>query len=132
MSILARIFGTKEVAKKAAEGIYNGIDAAILTDEERIQYHLDYLKAYEPFKLAQRLLMLTVAVPYVGIWCLSAVLYTFGMIAGPSYANVEYAGINLSAMNNEALGLPFAIVMGFYFAGGAVEGVMAQRAKGKK
>jgi len=132
MSILARIFGTKEVAKKAAEGIYNGIDAAILTDEERIQYHLDYLKAYEPFKLAQRLLMLTVAVPYVGIWCLSAVLYTFGMIAGTSYANVEYAGINLSAMNNEALGLPFAIVMGFYFAGGAVEGVMAQRAKGKK
>jgi len=139
MGILARIFGTKDIAEKAVDGIYNGIDASILTDEERIQYHLEFLKAYEPFKLAQRGLAFIVAIPYVGVWMASALMYVISMTAPVCAegeqclsATLEAGSRALATMNNETLGLPFAIIMGFYFAGGAVEGVMAQRAKGKK
>jgi hypothetical protein len=138
VSILGRIFGTKEVITKAADGIYNGLDAMVLTDEERVQYHLDFLKAYEPFKLAQRGLAFIVAIPYVAVWIVSAVLYVMSMTLPVCAVDVqcmsltlEQGGKTLATMNNDTLGLPFAIILGFYFAGGAVEGIMSKRAKGK-
>ena len=131
MGILDKIFGADKVVEKAADGIYNGIDAAVLTPEERVQYHLSFLKAYEPFKLAQRLLALMVGIPYVVIWLASAALYVFSVLGDPCTADVTCksaqmmaASKELATMNNDTLGLPFSVILGFYFAGGAVEGVV--------
>jgi uncharacterized membrane protein YciS (DUF1049 family) len=135
-NIFKRIFGASDVVSKAADGVYNGIDAAILTKEERISFHLDFLKAYEPFKLAQRLLALIVGIPYVAIWLVCAALYVASMVADPCAADAVCksaqmltASKELAAMNNDTLGTPFALILAFYFAGGAVEGVVRARAR---
>ena len=139
MGILARIFGTDEIIGKAADGVIAGADAMVLTDEERVRYHLEFLRAYEPFKLAQRLLAMTVGVPYVAIWVISALLYTGSILVDPcppdkqcKARQIETASKELATMNNDTLGLPFAIILGFYFAGGAVEGIVEKRARLKK
>ena len=72
MSIWASLFSSPSVIKKAADGIYNGVDAAIYTDQEKAAGFMGMLKGYEPFKIAQRLLMLVVTIPYVLIWFLCA------------------------------------------------------------
>jgi hypothetical protein len=58
MSIWTSLFSSPSVIKKAADGIYNGVDAAIYTDQEKASGFMGMLKGYEPFKIAQRLLML--------------------------------------------------------------------------
>ena len=70
MGIWASLFSSPSVIKKAADGIYNGVDAAIYTDQEKAAGFMGMLKGYEPFKIAQRLLMLVVTIPYVLIWFL--------------------------------------------------------------
>lgn len=139
MGILARIFGTDEVISRAADGIVHGVDALVLTDEERVRYHLEFLRAYEPFKLAQRLLAMVVGVPYVAVWVLSAILFVGSVLMDPCQPDeqcksrqIEEASKELATMNNDTLGLPFAIIVGFYFAGGAIEGVIQKRAMTKK
>ena len=50
MSWFSSILGTDGVV----DGIREGIDKSILTPEERLDYHKELLKSYEPFKLIQR------------------------------------------------------------------------------
>ena len=47
---IGKIFGSKKVIDAAI----SGIDKSIFTREEKADYMLDFLKAYEPFRLAQR------------------------------------------------------------------------------
>jgi hypothetical protein len=77
MGILGKLFGSDKVIDA---GI-SGIDKAFYTEEERAEdklkaapWKIALLKAYEPFKIAQRLLAITFSVPYVSAWCV-----TFGM-----------------------------------------------------
>ena len=130
MGILSKLFGADEVVKKAADGIYNGIDKLVYTDEEKAdmrlkaaQQFLQLLKAYEPFKLAQRLLALIFAVPYVFVWIVAATLFVIGAI-WPQYGAAIEASKTLAKMNNETLGTPVAIILAFYFSGGMLEGVV--------
>lgn len=74
MSIWGTLFGSKNVIKQAANGIYNGVDKAFYTKEEKAQGFLELLKAYEPFKIAQRLLALVISIPYVVVWLMSAAM----------------------------------------------------------
>lgn len=137
MGIFSKIFGTDDVIKKAADGIYNGIDKLVYTDEEKAdmrlkaaQQFLKLLKAYEPFKLAQRLLALTFAIPYVAVWIISAILFIIGALV-PELSNAIDASRELAKMNNETLGTPVAIILAFYFSGGMLEGVVS-KLKGDK
>jgi hypothetical protein len=52
---------------------------------------------------------------------------------GPDYAEqIVAAAKDLGELNNETLGFPVALVLGFYFGGGAVEGVVTKiQARGK-
>jgi len=132
MSLWGTLFGSQSVIDNAAKGIYNGVDKAIYTSEEKALGFLDLLKAYEPFKLAQRLLALTVAIPYVTVWILSALMLAVSAFVEPGYGKqIEEAARTLGELNNDTLGLPVALVLGFYFGGGAVEGVVS-RFKGKR
>ena len=139
MSIFSRIFGSKDVIKQAADGIYHGVDKAFYTSEEKAEGFLKLLKAYEPFKLAQRWLALVLTIPYVVVWVLAALMMVIGGFITPENTKdgiyfgthlVESAK-NLGAMNNDTLGFPVALILGFYFGGGAVEGVARSIVKKK-
>lgn len=127
MSFLGRLFGSDTVINKAAEGIYNGVDKALFTNEERAGHFLNLLKAYEPFKLAQRFLALTVTIPYVVTWLMCALMLVTAAFVDPDYGNqIAAAAKDLGSLNNDTLGVPVALVLAFYFGGGAVEGVVAR------
>ena len=132
MGFWGRLFGSENVISKAADGIYKGVDKAWYTDEEKAEGFLNLLKAYEPFKLAQRLLALTVALPYVAVWLLCALMIVVSAFVDPAYGKqIEEASRLLGELNNDTLGTPVALVLSFYFAGGALEGVVS-RFKEKK
>jgi ABC-type sulfate transport system permease component len=131
MNIFNRIFGSKDVIKKASEGIYNGVDAAFFTTEEKAQHFKELLTLYQPFKLAQRLLMMIICIPYISVWILSAALYGLSAAFDPcineqvckSYQLLSVAQ-DLAAFNNQTFGTPVAIILAFYFGGGALEGIV--------
>ena len=126
-SVLSKVFGTDEVISTATKGVYNGLDKAFYTSEERAGDFLALLKAYEPFKLIQRLLALMVGLPYVSVYLLSMALFTSSLFMTPCQEEkdciahrVEAGSKKMATMNNETLGTPFAIIMALYFGGGAI------------
>jgi len=124
---MATLFGNENVIKKAADGIYNGVDAAFYTDEEKAKGFMNLLKGYEPFKIAQRLLALTVTIPFVVVWILVAAMFVAAGFVDPAYGTqiVESAKA-LGELNNGTLGMPVTLILSFYFAGGALEGVVGR------
>lgn len=132
MGFWGRLFGSDNVISKGVDGIYNGIDKAWYTDEERATGFLSLLKAYEPFKIAQRLLALTVTGIYCLVWLLAALMLVVSGFVDPDYGKqLDEAARVLGELNNDTLGTPVALVLSFYFAGGALEGVVS-RFKEKK
>lgn len=131
MGLLGKIFGSDDVISKTADGIYKAGDALVFTPEERAKHHLDLLKAYEPFKLIQRILASLVTVSYISIWILSALIYTISIFFDPciteeicTFGQLQTVSKELASMNNDTLGTPFAIIMGLYFSGGMLEGAI--------
>ena len=119
MGIFSSIFGDDKVK----DGIYNGVDKAFLTDEERTDIYLKFLKAYEPFKIIQRYLALLVGIPYVIVHLISVIFLIRGL---------DTMAIKIAEFNNNALGDPFLWIMALYFAGGLAEGsIRAFKDKGK-
>lgn len=114
MNIFGKLFGSEKVV----DGVFKGLDSAFFTQDEKAGHFLKLLKAYEPFKVAQRLLALLVGIPYVMVWLISAGLFAFG--------DADSAKL-LAEWNNNTLGTPFAIILAFYFGGGAVEGIIRSR-----
>lgn len=124
MSIWSKLFGSDKVI----EGVYNGLDKVVHTDEEKSDFWLKLLKAYEPFKVAQRYLALVVTIPYVSVWIISAFLFVSSVFAVPcesvcKSSQLESVSMKLADKNQEQLGFPVALILGFYFGGGAAEGV---------
>jgi hypothetical protein len=115
MNIFKMLFSS-DTATKA---ITSGVDKAFYTPEEKADDFLNMLKAYEPFKIAQRLLMLIVALPFVLVFIISVAVYTVSPEAAAALVN----------MNTSVLGEPMKWITIFYFGGGAVEGV-ASKLKG--
>lgn len=126
MSFWGRLFGSDEVIKKGTEGLYNGIDKAIYTDEEKVDNFTRMLKLYEPFKIAQRFLALVVGVPFVLIHTVIHVAWLLALWLVVDIERYEFLSTQLGLMadsNLSTLGQPFAIILGFYFFGGAGEGI---------
>ncbi|HDM8061666.1 hypothetical protein [Vibrio harveyi] len=134
MGIFDALLGSEKVVSKIADGVYDGIDAAVYTDEEKAKNELEkkslkvrLLEAYQPFKLAQRFLALIFGIPFVLLWIIIAMCWLVSIFAiGPG---LEYKFIYeqlklVGEMNNETLGTPCAVILGFYFFGGASEGLV--------
>ena len=137
---LGKIFGSEKVIDA---GI-SGIDKAFYTKEERADDDIKktgakllFMKAYEPFKLAQRLLAFMLGVPFVIIHFIIAmfwiVLILVSFIKGFPLGEIpqiyEFGVAQLqrvAEMNNQTLGEPLAWVFIFYFAGGAGEGLISK------
>ncbi|WP_339678294.1 hypothetical protein [uncultured Zhongshania sp.] len=113
MNILGKLFGSDKVIDAGIKGI----DAVVFTAEEKSQYQLALLKAYEPFKIAQRLLALTFGVPYAFAWLVTfAVSFKF---------DVES---QLRLLSGD-MGTIVMTIVGFYFLGGAAESIFKSRVK---
>ena len=121
MGILARIFGSDATIRKGIDTVVNAGDAMVFTNEEKSEYFLRLLRGYEPFKLAQRLLALVITLPYVLVWLACAVLYAIGAFNDGMWGAHMMAVSNaLAEKNNDTLGLPVSLVLGFYFGGGTI------------
>ena len=124
MSFWASLFGGSDLVDKVAKGV----DASFFTPEERAKHYLEVLKNIEPFKLAQRWIAVLVIVPYVVIWILCACLFAGAAMASeePTAARLIQISDMLASRNNDNLGFPASLILGFYFAGGALEGIVAK------
>ncbi len=109
MWLVDKIFGSGKVVEKAVDGIYNGIDAAIYTPQEKVEMRLKFLSHYEPFKIAQRLLSCIFAIPYVLGW-LSVFI--------ASYMDIDTAKQEM--LLNGTMGNIVLAIVGFYFLGGSL------------
>lgn len=124
MSFWASLFGGTDLVEKAA----NGLDKLNFSDQEKAAHYLEVLKNIEPFKLAQRWIAVIVIVPYVLIWILCAALFAGAAMADaePSAARLIQISDMLASRNNDNLGFPVSLILGFYFAGGALEGIVSR------
>lgn len=105
MGLISKLFGSSRVVEKGTDML----DNAFYTDQEKAEGHIRLLSAYEPFKIAQRLLALIVVPP----WVLANLICFCIWLVNPDY-NIE------PAMNilNEKLGLAAIAIVSFYFGGG--------------
>lgn len=108
-NFFSRLFGSDNVVK----GLMNGADKLVLTNEEKLDAHMMFLKLYEPFKLAQRFLALIFAPPYMLAWFITFVMSCFGIDIKDQLDLLQGDIANI-----------IGVIMGFYFGGGAIEGIV--------
>ena len=127
MNILNKIFGLDDTAGKVVDGVIDGIDALVYTDEEEAQDKLKFLnqktdttiklieakakakESYHPYKVTQRVLALSFGFAYLFLILngIVAILWGIGSIENTKEA-VKFA-------NSMWLGeITFAIIS-FYF-----------------
>jgi len=120
MGILSKLFGSQKIIDA---GI-SGIDKAFYTEEERadniakgMTLKAMLLKAYEPFKIAQRFLALIYGIPYVTAW--------FGTFAASFFVDDS---VQMELLKNSDMATANLIILGFYFGGGAAESIFKYKA----
>ena len=114
MSFFSKLFGNDKIIDA---GI-SGIDAMFFTDEEKSNAKMQFLKLYEPYKLAQRYLALIYSIPYALAW-LTTFIASF----------VVDVTIQIELLKGDAFYINI-VILSFYFGGGAAEGIVKQ-IKGK-
>lgn len=114
--ILAKIFNPK----KLGDSIISGVDKAILTNEEKIDYMQKMLTLYEPYKLAQRILAILFSSVFLVIHLLTAIAHFIYVLRDLNTEKI----ISLYSYNNDSLGMIVLMVVSFYFAGGVLEGTV--------
>ncbi|MBD1567951.1 MULTISPECIES: hypothetical protein [Aliivibrio] len=109
MGLFSKIFGSDSAIKSGMDLIANTGDALVFTDEEKSKQKIELLKAYEPFKLIQRFLVLLFCVPYV--------LFYSIVIIGELYG---YDFKNITPIINDAFQYPVLGAVGLYLTGGLI------------
>lgn len=115
---MANILGKLLGSKKVIDSAISGIDKSIFTTEEKADYMLSFLKAYEPFKVAQRLIALLVLIPYLFIFLVSAMVMLYGGLTDTKTATD--VAKELMAFNVDTLNWIVLTIVAFYFAGGTI------------
>lgn len=121
MGIWSKIFGTGEVISDGFKLIDSMHTSAVEEIEAKTKAKTDLLTAYHPFKVAQRYLAVIFALTFV----VSFVLVMVMTLAG--WGN---PGDARAVIEEFQIGWIMLTIVGFYFGGGAFEGVL--NAKGKK
>lgn len=116
--IISRIFSPKRLG----DSILSGVDKAILTNEEKVDYMKEMLRLYEPYKLAQRILSIMFSGAFLLIHVITAISHVIYTIKDLDTKKI----IELYEYNNENLGMIVLIITSFYFAGGVLEGTVGR------
>ena len=113
--------------KKLGESIISGIDKSFLTKEESLDYMQKMLVLYEPYKLAQRILAIMFSSAFLFVHLLTAVAHFIYVLRDLNTKRV----VELYDFNNDSLGTIVLVIVGFYFAGGVLEGTVKRLKKDK-
>ena len=114
MGFFSKLFGSDKIIDAGV----NGIDAMFFTDEEKSNAKMQFLKLYEPYKLAQRYLALIYSIPYALAWLVTFIASFFVDVA-----------LQIELLKGDAFYINI-VILSFYFGGGAAEGIVKQ-IKGK-
>lgn len=114
--MINKIFGTKKVIDA---GI-NTIDSLVHTSEEKSNAQRFFLKLYEPYKLAQRVLATIILPPYMFCWVVAFIASFF--------TNTT----DQQALLDGKIGDTVILIAAFYFGGGAAESVFKYITNGRK
>jgi len=117
--ILGRLFGSKKNTDKLFDAAIGGVDSLFTTREEKIKAIGDHLKSIEPFKVMQRLLVLSITftVLFLLIICVGFVIaYGFGFENGISVVK----GITELVVDWN-IGYAFTAIVTVYISGGVLK-----------
>mgnify|MGYP003691363267 FL=1 len=120
MGILSTILGSTDVLSKGLDlidGMHTSETEAV---EAKTKAKTDLLSSYAPFKVAQRYLALIFGFTFVASYLMVLSLFFMGKDIGPVQELITAFKIDWIMLT----------IVGFYFGGGAFEGVM--NLKGKK
>lgn len=118
---LGRIFNPQ----KLGESIVSGVDKMILSKEERLDYMQKMLVLYEPYKIAQRILAIMFSGAYLLVHVTTAITHFIYTVRGLDVSLI----VELYGHNNDSLGTIVLMIVGFYFAGGVLEGTVKKLRK---
>ncbi len=110
MGIWSKLFGSNKIIDAGIDGI----DAMVFTDEEKSNAKMQFLKLYEPYKLAQRYLALIYSIPYAIGWLITFIASFFTDVA-----------LQIELLKGDAFYINI-VILSFYFGGGAAEGIVKQ------
>ena len=122
MGILSTIFGSGDVITKGLDLIDDAYTSDVEMLEAKTTQKTDLLKAYAPFKIAQRYL----ALMFGGTYLLTYALVMTMVFTGRDVTDVK------SVMAEFQIGWIMLTIIGFYFMGGAAEGIMSKTNKANK
>jgi len=111
--VLGKIFGSTKIIDA---GI-NSIDALVFTPEEKSKAKLALLKAYAPFKIAQRYLAIIFAGQFSMAFFAALILSLLGQPIDPV----------LKVVAAFSLGQIMLAIVAFYFLGGAITGSFGKK-----
>lgn len=118
MGFFSSIFSSDDAISKTTDAVISAGDKLFYTDEEKadmkqklMSYHLESLKFYEPFKLAQRYLA-------IGLLFLFGSAFLMGL--GYIYNDLDTKPI-LDLVEAFSIHYLVGIVFTFYFMGGTIE-----------
>lgn len=107
MGVWSTIFGSGKVIEKGLDLA----DKAFFTDQEKSENFERLMKIYEPFKLIQRIMVITFCVPFAILHSIVIIGCMFGM-----------DWLSISSIINDAFGYPVAAAVTLYLGGGVLEG----------
>jgi len=107
------LLGNSKAADKAVDGVINGLDALVFTDEEKsvanqkvLDFKIEYAKHTQNQSVSRRVLSIAVSLMWVGVGIATLVAQALG---ASQFA--EYSFRYMSEVVNQ----PFMIIIGFYF-----------------
>lgn len=118
MGILSTIFGSGDVIKEGFKLIDSFHTSETELIEAKTKSKTDMLKAYAPFKLAQRYLALMFAVTF---------LLSFILVLGLTLAGIGDIVAVRQVLSEFYIGEIMFTIIGFYFGGGFFEGIMGSK-----
>lgn len=119
-AVLSKILGSGDVIKQGMQLI----DEMHTSTEEEIaaksKAKQELLTAYAPYKLAQRYLAMMFGITFLGSYVLVLAMTVSG------YGDPDAV---TKVMDQFSINYAMLIILGFYFSGGVIEGVMEKRKK---
>lgn len=115
MGLWSKLFGSETII----EAGINGIDAMVFTDQEQSTAKMAFLKLYEPFKIAQRYIAMTFCPAYIFCWVLTFIIEVIDIFIVKDL-NTD----TLYKLLQGDVALMVVLILGFYFGGGAAEGIV--------
>lgn len=119
MNILGKIFGSKKTSEKLIDATIGGIDSLFTTREEKINAINRHLETMQPFKLVQRLLVLSISFT---VLFLSLVCVGFVIAQGFGFENglLIVKGIT-ELIVDWNIGYAFTAIVTVYITGGVLK-----------